>query len=69
MCVHAEFSGAGKGEYEVCASNERNMDVRGRESRKCVLKRVKKKRMRVHPFCCIGSIIFRVDGNFPTTLF
>ena len=53
MCVHAEFSGAGKGDYEVCASNERNMDVRGRESRKCVLKRVKKKRMRVHPFCCI----------------
>ncbi len=51
--MHSEFSGAGKGEYEVCASNERNMDVRGRESRKCVLKREKKKRMRVHPFCCI----------------
>ena len=61
--MHAEFSGAGKGGYEVCASNERNTDARGRESRECALekigkkesaeKRVKKKRMRVHPFCCI----------------
>ena len=61
--MHAEFSGAGKGEYEVCASNERNMDAQGRENMKCMLekngkeegaeKRVKKKRMRVHPFCCI----------------
>lgn len=41
--MHAEFSGAGKGEYEVCASNECNMDVQGRESRECVLKKGKEK--------------------------
>lgn len=56
--MQAEFSGAGKGEYEVCASkglkhgsagkgeyevyanNERNMGARGRESMKCVLKKM-----------------------------
>jgi len=27
---NTEFSGAGKGEYKVCASNERNMDAQGR---------------------------------------
>ena len=37
--MHAEFSGAGKGEYEVCASNERNMDAQGRENMKCVLEK------------------------------
>lgn len=42
MC-NTEFSGAGKGEYEVCASNERNMDARGRENMKCVLKKGKEK--------------------------
>ena len=29
--MQAEFSGAGKGEYEVYANNERNMGARGRE--------------------------------------
>ena len=38
--MHATFSGAGKGEYEVCASNELNMDARGRESRECVLEKI-----------------------------
>ena len=61
--MHATFSGAGKGKQEGCASNDRNMDAQGRENMKCVLekigkeesaeKRVKKKRMRAHPFCCI----------------
>ena len=40
--MQCEFSGAGKGEYEVCASNERNMDARGRESRECVLEKIGK---------------------------
>ena len=35
--MHATFSGAGKGEYEVYANNERNMGARGREKRECVL--------------------------------
>ena len=38
--MHATFSGAGKGEYEVYANNERNMGARGRESMKCVLKKM-----------------------------
>ena len=38
MC-NTEFSDAGKGEYEVCASNERNIDARGRENMKCVLEK------------------------------
>ena len=42
MC-NTEFSGAGKGEYEVCASNERNMDAQGRENMKCVLEKIGKK--------------------------
>ena len=39
MC-NTEFSGVGKGEYEVCASNERNMDVRGRKDMRCVLEKI-----------------------------
>ena len=38
--MHATFSGAGKGEYEVYANNELNMGARGRENMKCVLKKV-----------------------------
>ena len=40
---NTEFSDAGKGEYEVCASNERNIDARGRENMKCVLEKIGKK--------------------------
>ena len=51
------------------------MDAQGRENMKCVLekigkeesaeKRVKKKRMRAHPFCCIlGSLSNSVDEEF-----
>ena len=40
--MHAEFSGAGKREYEVCASNERNMDAWERENMKCVLEKIGK---------------------------
>jgi len=46
--VQAEFSGAGKGEYEVCAKKGANSDVLDRKQ-----KEQRKKRMRVHPFFCI----------------
>ncbi len=35
--MHATFSGAEKGEYEVCANKGSNMEARGREKRECVL--------------------------------